>query len=111
MMMVPDGSMAVVMARLCPIPDGCASHCNRANTKPTLCASAVPKDQDVIQAFAPEGTDQTLNIWVLPRRPWRDRAVPDPHRSNWTGKGKPIGAIIVAYQIGRCRLPRECLHN
>jgi hypothetical protein len=70
-----------------------------------------PKNQDVIQAFAPEGPDQALNIWVLPRRSWRDRVVPDSHRSNSTGKGRPVGAIIVAYQIGWCRLPRECLYN
>jgi hypothetical protein len=70
-----------------------------------------PKNQDVIQAFPPEGPDQALNIWVLPRRSWRDRVVPDSHRSNSTGKGRPVGAIIVAYQIGWCRLPRECLYN
>jgi hypothetical protein len=47
-------------------------------------------------------------------RPWRDRAVPDPHRSNSTGKGRPVGAIIVAYQIGERligTLRRECLDH
>jgi hypothetical protein len=38
------------------------------------------KDQDVIQAVAPERPDQRFNIWVRPGRPWRDRTVPNPHR-------------------------------
>ena len=65
------------------------------------------KDQDVIQAVAPERPDQPFNIWVLPGRPWRDRTVPNPHRPQSTCEGLPVGAIIVAHQIGwRYRIPR-----
>ena len=69
------------------------------------------KDQDVIQAVAPERPDQPFNIWVLPGRPWRDRAVPNPHRPDSICECPPIGAVIVTHQIGRRRAPRERLHD
>jgi len=72
---------------------------------------AFAEDQDVIQTVAPERSDQALSIGVLPGRPWRDRTIANPHRADSTCEGVPVGAVIVAHQIGRCRIPRECLHD
>jgi hypothetical protein len=41
----------------------------------------------------------------------RDRAVANSHRPDSIRECQPVGAIIVAHQIGRCRAPRECLHD
>ena len=39
------------------------------------------------------------------------RAVADSHRPETPYEGLPVSAIIVAHQIGRCRVPRERLHD
>ena len=38
-----------------------------------------PEDENVIQAVAPQRSDQAFRVWVLPRRYW---SVSDPHRPN-----------------------------
>jgi hypothetical protein len=65
------------------------------------------EDQHMTQAVAPERSDQALNIWVLPGATSGDRVVPNPHRPDSICEGLPVGAVIVAHQIGRCRVPRE----
>ena len=69
------------------------------------------EDQDMIQTVAPDRPDQALSIWILPRRPRGYRVVANSHRPDSPCKGFPVSAIIVAHQIGRCRVPRECLHD
>ena len=55
------------------------------------------KDQDMIQAVAPECPNQPLRIWVLPRRARRNRAVTNAHRPNASQEGLPICAVIVTH--------------
>ena len=69
------------------------------------------KDQDVIQAIAPKCPDQALDIGVLPGRPRRDRPVPYPHSPDPILECLPVGAIIVANQIARSRIPGKRLHD
>jgi hypothetical protein len=69
------------------------------------------KDQDVIQAIAPERADQPLDIRVLPGRPWRNRPVPNAHRPHASSKDWSIGRVIVAHHIGRRCVPRAGLHD
>jgi len=69
------------------------------------------EDQHMIQALASKRPDQTLNIWVLPRRSRCDRAVANPHRSDSVRECLPIRSIIVPDQIPRRRVPRKCLHD
>ena len=64
------------------------------------------ENQDMIQAVAPKCPDQALNIWILGWRSRGCRAVPNPHRPDSTYEGLPVGAIIVAPQVGRRRVPR-----
>jgi hypothetical protein len=67
------------------------------------------EDQDMIQAFAAKRPDQTFNIWVLPGRARCDQAVAYPHPSHPVREGLSVSTIIVADQIARRRIPRECL--
>jgi hypothetical protein len=67
------------------------------------------EDQDMIQAVPPERPDQALDIWILPGRLGCDRALANPHARRRDRKVLSVGAIIVAHQIGRLRVPRECL--
>ena len=68
-------------------------------------------DQDMIQAIAPQRPDQPLNVRILPGRPRRDRAIANPRGSNTPCEGQPAGAIIVAHQPGRSRVPRKGLDD
>ena len=72
---------------------------------------SLAKDDDVVKTIPSDRADQSLHIWILPWRPSRDRAVPNSHRPDPTCEGLPIGAIIVAHQIGRRCIPRECLND
>ena len=69
------------------------------------------KDQNMIKAIAPECADQAFNVWVLPRRLRCDGAVSNSHRFDPLGEGLSVCTIIVADQIARCRIPRECLYD
>ena len=69
------------------------------------------EDQDMIQALAAKRPDQAFNVEVLPGRPWRDRAVANPHRSDAVREGLSISTIVVTDQLARRSIPRECLHD
>ena len=66
-------------------------------------------DQHLIQAFPAKRPDQTLSDAILPRRSRRYRTITDAHRCDPGRKDMSVGAIIVTYQVGRCRRPRERL--
>ena len=69
------------------------------------------EDEKVIHSVSPQRSDQPFGIRVLPGRAGRYWSVSDPHRPNPPPKDRAVSAIIVAHQIGRCRLPREGLDN
>src|SRR5262249_40327504 len=56
---------------------------------------ALVEDDDVIQAFPADRTDQTLNIRVLPRRSRRSDNFRDPHRSDAMAECRTIGFVAV----------------
>ena len=72
---------------------------------------AFPKDQYMIQAFAPNRSDQAFNVRVLPRRSGCDGAVSNLHRSHPLGKGLSVCTIIVADQIAWCPVPGKCFDD
>jgi hypothetical protein len=47
----------------------------------------------------------------LPGRARCDRAVANPHPSHPVCEGLSVRTVIVADQIARCRIPRECLDD
>src|ERR1039457_7064017 len=68
-------------------------------------------DQDMIQTVAPDRPEQALSIRILPGRPRGDRAIANPHRPDSPYEDVPVSAIVVAHQIDRCSVPRECLDD
>src|SRR3974390_810164 len=59
----------------------------------------------MIKALATQRTDQTFDNAILAWRSRRDRPVADTHRPDPFGEDMPIGAVIVAYQVGGRRGP------
>ena len=54
-------------------------------------------DRDhVVEALAPYRADNAFNIAVLPRSPWRNRTIADPHGPDTALEHVAIGAVIVA---------------
>src|SRR5258708_30801061 len=70
---------------------------------------ALVEDDDVIQAFSADRTDETLSVRVLPGRSRRGDDLRDPHRSNAMTKCRTIGFVSVPQQIARCSVPRKGL--
>src|SRR5438045_7956135 len=67
------------------------------------------EDDNVIQAFSADRTDETLSVRVLPGRSRRSDDLRDPHRSNAMTKCRTIGFVAVPQQIARCGVPRKGL--
>src|SRR5260370_42438678 len=62
---------------------------------------ALVEDDDVIQAFSADRTDETLSVRVLPGRSRRSDDLRDPHRSNAMTKCRTIAFVSVPQQILR----------
>src|SRR5258708_737409 len=58
------------------------------------------KDQHPVQALATHGANQTLHIWILPRRSRRDRSVADTHGLHPRPEGISVSTIVVPHQVG-----------
>ena len=58
------------------------------------------ENQRLIQALATQCAYQSFHNSILPRRPRRDRPVADTHGPDSGPKDMPVGAVIVAHQIG-----------
>jgi hypothetical protein len=69
------------------------------------------KDQEMVQALAPNAPDQSLDIGILPGRARRNRSVPNAHRPHPSREDRPIGFVVVAHQVSRRCIPWECLHD
>jgi hypothetical protein len=62
---------------------------------------------EVVERFAADGSDEPLNVAVLPRRAWCGRVISDAHRTNATGVRRTERAIAVANQVTRRFVPRK----
>ena len=70
-----------------------------------------PQHHDMVETFASDRSDQLFNMTVLPRRAWRDRPVPNAHRSQPARDSDTVGGVTVTNEIAGCLIPRECLSN
>ena len=70
---------------------------------------ALVEDDDVIQTFTADRTDETLSVRVLPRRSWRGDDFRDAHRSNAMAESRTIRFVAVSQQITGCGVPRKGL--
>jgi hypothetical protein len=67
------------------------------------------QDDDVVEALAPDRSDQPFGKPVLPRRRWYNGFVAYAHGANSTHGDIAINAIAIPYQVARRFIPRECL--
>ena len=66
------------------------------------------KNNDVIETFAPDRTDQSFDIAVLPWRSKRRWAVADAHRFQLILEGGAIDRVIVSNERVWRLVPRKC---
>src|ERR1700693_3384149 len=66
------------------------------------------EDNDVVQALAPDRSDQPFSKAVLPGRGWRGRLVPDAHGAQSVCDDAAIDPIPIADEVARSLLPRKC---
>src|SRR6202051_1944590 len=67
------------------------------------------EDNDVVQALAPDRSDQPFGKAVLPGRGWRGRLVPDAHGAQSACDDAAIDPIPIADEVTRSLIPRKCL--
>src|SRR5229473_8338295 len=66
------------------------------------------QDNHMIDALAPDLSDQPFGKAILARRGWRGRLVPDAHGAQSACDDRTIDAIPVADHVARSFIPREC---
>src|SRR5258708_7836729 len=67
------------------------------------------RDNDVVQALAPDRSDQPFGKAILPRRGWRGRLVPDPHGAQSARNDAAIDPVSIADEVARGLVPGKCL--
>src|SRR5450631_1611730 len=67
------------------------------------------QDNHMIDALAPDRSDQPFGKAILPRRGWRDRLVPDAHGAKSACDNAPIDPIPIADEVVRSLIPRKRL--
>src|ERR1035437_8199059 len=63
----------------------------------------------MVQALAPDRSDQPFSKRILPRRGWCNRLVPDAHGAQSACDDSAIDAIPITDEVKRRLIPRECL--
>src|SRR5258708_8315993 len=67
------------------------------------------QDNDVVQTFTPDRSDQPFDKAILPRRGWCGRLVPDAHGAQSACDDASIDPIPIADEVARCLIPRKRL--
>ena len=71
------------------------------------CVRHFSQRHDMIEALAPDRSDQPFNMTVLPRRAWRDRPIPDAHGSQPACDRDTIGGVTIADEVAWRLVPWE----
>src|SRR6202048_5126915 len=67
------------------------------------------KDNDVVQALAPDRSDQPLGKAILPGRGWCNWLISDAHGAKSAVDNGAVDPIAVPDHITRSPIPRKCL--
>src|SRR5882672_2974399 len=67
------------------------------------------QDNDVVDTFTPDRSDQPFDKAILPGRGRCNRLVPDAHGTQSTCDDRTVDAIPVPDHVARSLVPRECL--
>ena len=65
------------------------------------------KDDHVIEALAPDRTDEALDVRILPGRPGSDEHFGDLEPCHPAPEVSSVDAIAIAQEVPRRRVPRE----
>src|ERR1700730_14067585 len=66
------------------------------------------QDNHMVDALAPDRSDQPFGKAILPGRGWAGRLVPDAHGAQSARDNAAIDAVPVADHVARSFIPREC---
>src|ERR1700686_1023582 len=69
------------------------------------------EDNDVVQALAPDRSDQPFGKAVLPGRGWRGRLVPDAHGAQSARDEAAIDPVAIADEVVRSLIPGKCFRD
>src|SRR5467141_4246300 len=72
---------------------------------------SLAQDNDVVQALAPDRSDQPFGKAVLPGRGWCGRLVPDAHGAQSARHDAAIDPVAIADEVVRSLIPRKCLRD
>ena len=67
----------------------------------------VAQDDDMVNALAPDRSDQPFGKAILPRRGRRDGLVPDAHSAQSAWNNAPVDPVSIADEVARRRTPGE----
>ena len=67
------------------------------------------QDDKMIHTLAPDRSDQPFGKDILPRRGWCDGLVPNAHSTHSACDNAAVDPILIADEVARRRVPRECL--
>ena len=68
---------------------------------------AFTENNDVVQAFSPDGPDDPLDVRILPRRAWGSQHFIDTHSLHPSSEVVPVNPVTVTQQITRGCVPRK----
>jgi len=63
----------------------------------------------MVEALAPDRSDEPFDMAILPRRAWCDRVVTDPYGSQSATDDCPVRLVAIPKEIARGLIPGECL--
>src|SRR4030081_314249 len=67
------------------------------------------QNNDVVQTFKPDRSDQPFGKAILPRRGWCGRLVPDAHGAQSARDDAAIDPVAIADEVVRSLIPRKGL--
>ena len=69
------------------------------------------QDDHVIEALAPDRTDEALDVRILPGRPGSDEHFGDPESGQPASEAIAVDGITIAQEVPRRGIPREGLDD
>src|SRR5262249_40226680 len=71
----------------------------------------LPKYDHVVETFPSDRTDQSLDVWILPRGSGCSRLVPNAHGTQPLPEDRAIRRVSVPNKIARCTVPGKRLDD
>src|SRR6202021_3461108 len=67
------------------------------------------QDNDVVNTFAPDRSNQPFGKSILPGRRWCNGPIPDAHCAQSAHDDAAIDPVAIADEVVRSLIPRKCL--